>query len=114
MMDRDRRAVAKLEEGLGAPVRGRVEAAVERIVAAKQRGGGVVVVTGRGPHGPHGGATPIAGRVLPRGGGRPGRGGGGPGEGGSAGQGHARRSGRARPLGRDAEGRLAAARRSLR
>jgi hypothetical protein len=62
-MDVDRSAVAKLEEGLGAPVRGRVEAAVERIVAAKQRGGRVVVVTGSGPN-VHEGVTTLIAELM--------------------------------------------------
>lgn len=62
-MDVDRSAVAKLEKALGAPVRGRVEAAVERIVAAKQRGGRVVVVTGSGPN-VHEGVTTLIAELM--------------------------------------------------
>jgi len=62
-MDVDRSAVAKLEEGLSAPVRGRVEAAVERIVAAKKRGGRVVVVTGSGPN-VHEGVTTLIAELM--------------------------------------------------
>jgi len=65
-MDVDRSAVAKLEEGLGALVRGRVEAAVERIVAAKQRGGRVVVVTGSGPN-VHEGVTTLIAELMRQG-----------------------------------------------
>jgi hypothetical protein len=62
-MDVDRSAVAKLEEDLSAPVRGRVEAAVERIVAAKKRGGRVVVVTGSGPN-VHEGVTTLIAELM--------------------------------------------------
>jgi hypothetical protein len=62
-MEVDRSAVAKLEEGLSAPVRGRVEAAVERIVAAKKRAGRVVVVTGSGPN-VHEGVTTLIAELM--------------------------------------------------
>ena len=59
-MDIDRRAIEELEAGLAVSVRERVEAAAERIVAAKQRGGRVVVVTGSGPNVHEGVTTLIA------------------------------------------------------
>ena len=62
-MDVDRSAVARLEQGLAAPVRGRVDAAVERLVAAKQGGGRVVVVTGSGPN-VHEGVTTLIAELM--------------------------------------------------
>jgi hypothetical protein len=62
-MNVDRAAVAKLEEGLAPPVRERVEATVERIVAAKEGGGRVVVVTGSGPN-VHEGVTTLIAELM--------------------------------------------------
>ena len=63
MMHGDRSAVAELEEGLGASVRGRLEAAVDGIVATKNRGGRVVVVTGSGPN-LHEGVTTLIAELM--------------------------------------------------
>ena len=45
----DKEAVKQLESQLDAPTRQRVERSVDRIVAAKENGGKVAVVTGSGP-----------------------------------------------------------------
>ena len=62
-MDIDRAAIAELEASLEASVRERVEAAVERIVAAKEGGGRVVVVTGSGPN-IHEGVTTLIAELM--------------------------------------------------
>jgi hypothetical protein len=62
-MDIDRAAIAELEAGLEASVRERVEATVERIVATKEGGGRVVVVTGSGPN-VHEGVTTLIAELM--------------------------------------------------
>jgi hypothetical protein len=63
VMNVDRAAVAELEAGLDASVRERVEATVERVVAAKESGGRVVVVTGSGPN-IHEGVTTLIAELM--------------------------------------------------
>jgi hypothetical protein len=63
MMDVDRAVIAELEAGLDPSVRERVEATVERIVAAKEGGGRVVVVTGSGPN-VHEGVTTLIAELM--------------------------------------------------
>lgn len=62
-MDVDRAVIAELEAGLDPSVRERVEATVERIVAAKEGGGRVAVVTGSGPN-VHEGVTTLIAELM--------------------------------------------------
>lgn len=62
-MDRDPTAIAELEAGLAASVRESLESATNRIVAAKERGGRVVVVTGSGPN-LHEGVTTLIAELI--------------------------------------------------
>ena len=56
-------ALEALEDQLDAVARERVNAAVDRIVAAKERGGRVAVVTGSGPN-VHEGVTTLIAELM--------------------------------------------------
>lgn len=62
-MTRNRDALAAVEEQLGGAVCERIASAAERIVAAKERGGKVVVVTGSGPN-IHEGVTTLIAELM--------------------------------------------------
>jgi hypothetical protein len=59
----DRSLLTSLWEQLPAPTQSRLEEAVARIVAAKQRGGGVMVITGSGPN-LHEGVTTLIAELI--------------------------------------------------
>lgn len=62
-MNVDLSAVKRIEEGLDPAMLERVNAAVDRIVAAKERGGRVAVVTGSGPN-VHEGVTTLIAELM--------------------------------------------------